>query len=71
LQGKQVLFGPVGYVTSKESRNFEQVDPFKKLDHYEWQKEYRFVWPGTKDEIPDTGAVIDVPEVIPLLTRIF
>jgi hypothetical protein len=68
LHGRRSHLDFVDYGDSNEYADFGQAEPFKKLNHFAWQKEFRLVWQASNDA--DVGSVIEVPEVVPLLTRI-
>jgi len=46
----------------------EEDQAFRKDICFGWQREFRVVWGG--DDIPNTGEVIDVPGITPLLKKV-
>ena len=57
----------VSYVDTNDFFDYLGTDGFSKLKKFEWQKEFRILWGG---EVPETGSVIEVPAIIPLLSRV-
>lgn len=67
LEGRE---GGAGYVkyknpTPEEILRGGEPDPFEKSYLYGWQREFRYAWWGKPYR--DTGMVIDVPEILPLI----
>jgi hypothetical protein len=69
LQGRFHGLDRVTYKASIAVDDLSETGVFVKQMKYGWQKETRIVWGG--DNIPETGHVIEVPSIIPLLRRVF
>jgi hypothetical protein len=69
LRSRNGALNAVNYKLVMAVKDFQQIEFFTKPHTYGWQREVRAVWPGT--DVPDAGAVIEVPEIIPLLRRLY
>ena len=61
--------GVVQYVDSKRVKRFMGTRPFEKEKAFGWQKELRALW--DMNPAPKARKIINVPTIVPLLTREF
>jgi hypothetical protein len=61
--------GYVSYEGKQVVEDYSGHDPLRKQPIFGWQKEVRLIWWGEK--IPKSGEVINVPEIVPLLERVY
>jgi len=66
---KQASAGVVQYVDSKRVKRFMGTRPFEKEKAFGWQKELRALW--DVNPAPKASKIINVPTIVPLLTREF
>jgi hypothetical protein len=66
FKGRDFYLKNATYVSTNEFSDFGHADAFKKLEKFAWQREFRIIWGG---EPPKAGVIIDVPEIVPLLSR--
>lgn len=69
LKGTTCASGRVRYEENNKVKEFLGNDVLLKKREYGWQREFRIIWAG--NNIPATGAIIEVPSITPLLQRIF
>jgi hypothetical protein len=67
FKGANVHIGYVEYGNTNEFTDYEPVNIFRKLTGFAWQMELRIVVPCQEE---DESFVVDVPEIVPLLSRV-
>lgn len=68
LRERQMRAASVAYVPSKEVKEFKGNDLFAKESDFSWQREFRIVWDG---QVTDIKPILEIPEIIPILSRLY